>query len=502
MTKKRLVGLFLVVSYAAVSFFTGCVPEDSLHWSRDGSVGIYSKGGSLFLVNGNTGSLTQVEPNESTTPWPAISPDGLFFAYSKAVKVDDFKKALHRFRPDRVELIKKHADILKRKVLAKDVVLDELPAIGTLKAGRYFSAEEKDDFNSQHVAWVQRYLVENADSQLAEKISPELIKKTKEEELVFYQVVAAPTADPNNRKVLASGSQMLWHIRFSPDSTFVVWMENCISKDMFEAGFNLYVARCDGQTPPVLVESAVAIGCDFRSDSRAIAYLRADNKDFDTGGLVVGTLVEQTIVDANGKLLAKAVDANYYDSGRSCIWTGPSEDLASVVYQSWMSVSYGLGDRIFFSSPKILLPARNIDEEQPIIFCCDKVTGSISEILPRGAAEFAEASCHIFDLSHDSREVLLAGSYNSVGIYTMGGDLEMSKVLVEEDESFGDSSLPGIAPQWKGADRISCLVGEDSRFIRVDPNTPHRRKEIVILDTDGNLKQILSKDWPDELLDF
>ncbi len=503
MTKKRLVVLSLIVLYAVVLFCAGCVPEDSLQWSQDGSVGIYSKNGTLFLVDGNSGCLTQIEPNESTMMWPAISPDGSVFAYGRAVKVDDFEEALKRLRPERVKLIKEYAEILEQKVLERKVVRDELPHIGTARITGPFSSGEKDEFNSQHVAWVQRYLVENADGRLAEKIGTELIKKTKEKELPLFQIVVAPTTDPNDRKVLASDSQMLWHLRFSPDSKLVSWAADRIGGDTFEAGFDLYVAQCDGRTPPVLVDSAVAIGSDFRDDSRAIVYLKPEDEDLDED-LVIGTVVEQTIIDANGRLLVRKVDANESDTDREYILTGAAEELAGVVYKSWMSVSYGAGGRIFFTSEKMSLPTGKIDEreEGPTIFYCDTVTGSINEILPEEVLLFTEGNCHLFELSQDSRRILLPGGYNSVGIYDMGDDHCISRVLVYEDKSFGSNDTPKLAPQWKGSDAVCCLVGEESRFIRTDPNTPHRRKEIVVLDTDGNLKQVLSKDWPDELLDF
>ena len=84
----------------------------------------------------------------------------------------------------------------------------------------------------------------------------------------------------------------------------------------------------------------------------------------------------------------------------------------------------------------------------------------------------------------------------------MGPDIESSKIIVDSNEGFGDDAPPKLVPQWKGSNQISCLVSEKSRYLTADPNTPHSRKEIVILDTEGKLIKILSKDWPDELLDY
>ena len=85
---NRMTKPFLVAFYIAAMLFTGCIPEDSLQWSNDGSKGIYSKKGALYLVDGATGALAPIAPKETTTLWPAISPDGSQFAYGQIVKVD------------------------------------------------------------------------------------------------------------------------------------------------------------------------------------------------------------------------------------------------------------------------------------------------------------------------------------------------------------------------------------------------------------------------------
>jgi hypothetical protein len=90
MTKKNLINFLLIAAYTATAFILGCIPEDSLQWSADGSMGIYSKDGALFLVDGKTGSLIQIAPKETITNWPAISFDGSLLAYGQIIKVDDF----------------------------------------------------------------------------------------------------------------------------------------------------------------------------------------------------------------------------------------------------------------------------------------------------------------------------------------------------------------------------------------------------------------------------
>ena len=148
------------------------------------------------------------------------------------------------------------------------------------------------------------------------------------------------------------------------------------------------------------------------------------------------------------------------------------------------------------------LPSSKLDAEKQTICCCDTFTGSLSEVVHQIVLDAAEENLYLFALSHDSRRILLHGKKNTLGIYALGGDLNLSKILIDENESFGDDSPPKLVSQWKGKDQISCLVAENSHYICPDPNTPARRKEIIILYAEGKLQKIISKDWPDELLDY
>jgi hypothetical protein len=504
MTKKNLISFLLIASYVAATFIIGCIPKDSLQWSADGSTGIYSKDGALFLVDGKTGSLTQVAPKETTTLWPAISPDGSHFAYGKIIKVDDFNSAINILPPGQVKVIKAHAEILKQQILTEGIKDGKLPRLGESVSSGLAGIGTKKSFNDQHTNWVNRYLVENIDKQLAEKIGPELIKKTKEEDLTYFQLVLARTADPNDKKILATSSQQLWRIRFSPDAKLIAYVTDRINGDTFEVGFDLYIASLTENIPAALVEKAVAIGYDFRPDCRAIAYMKPEDENFNKDKFVIGSLVEQTIIDPNGRLLASPVksDDNENTSLATHICNGPPKELAGVGYYSWMYILYARDNRIFFTSAKISLPSSKLNEEKITIFCCDTLTGAVSEILPQVALDFTERNCYLFTLSQDCQKILLPGNKNTLGIYAFGQDHDPLKILIDKNESFGDDAPPNLVSEWKGRDQISCLVAENSHYLCPDPNSPARRKEIVILDAQGKLQKVLSKDWPDELLDF
>jgi hypothetical protein len=490
----------LVAFYIAVSFFAGCYPKDSLQWSATGSTGIYSKKGALFIVDGNTGSLTQIAPEDSTAPWPAISSDGSQFAYGQIVRVDHFNSALKLLPQAQAKLIEAHAEILKQKILAEGIKDGNFPFIGKPVA---IDGGQKDSFNDQHVAWVQRYLIENSDAQLARKIGPELINKTKSKDLTYYRLVCAPTADPNNRKILATSSRQLWRIRFSPDRRLIAYGADRINGAAWDAGYDLYVVSSVENIPAVFIAPATAIGYAFKPDSRAIAYIKPENEFFDAQRPTLGSLVEQTIVDPNGRFLASPAKLDGNDSPPMYVCTGTAAELVGVLYHPWMHVSYACDNRIFFASAKMSLPSSKLDEEKQTIFCCDLLTCAISGITPY-LPELFQGNLYLFALSGDSRKILLPGKKNTLALYVLGFDQNLSNVLIDDNEGFGEGDNPPISlvAQWKGPDQVSCLVSEKSHYLTADPNTPARRKEIVILDTDGNLKQILSKNWPDELLNF
>ncbi len=502
MTKKNLINFSLIAMYTAAIFILGCIPEDSLQWSADGSTGIYSKEGALFLVDGKTGSLTQIAAEETTTPWPAISPNGTHFAYGQIVPIEDFDDALNLIPANQIKMLQTHAAAVKENIREK---IDEASISKTeIIGGSLFADNVLKSYNEEYRNWIVHYLFEKLDNDgaIAKKLGTKTVEKALEKPVNYYRLILTPSDDPNKRTVVATSIQKIWKISFSPNGKLLTYVTDRIKGDSFKVGFDLYIASLSENIPAALVEQAVAIGYDFRPDSRAIAYMKPEVENFDKDKFILGSLVERTIIDPNDRLIASPVDANDNTFLATNICSGPAEELAGIFYYSWFFISYAYDGRIFFSSVKMSLPSGKLDEEKGTIFCYDTLTGAISEILPQIAIDFSQGNCHLFALSQDCQKILLPGNKNTLGIYALGRDLNLSKVLIDENESFGDDAPAKLASQWKGRDEISCLVAENSHYLCPDPNNPARRKEIVILDAEGNLQKVLSKDWPDELLDF
>jgi hypothetical protein len=492
MIKKNLAAISLIAAYAAIILIAGCIPEDSLQWSKDGSRGLYSKDGALFIVDGATGSLIQVAAKQTTTPWPAISQDGTFIAYGQVINVGSFNDALKLLPSTQTREIRAHAEVLKRKILRDGLINGNLPPI----------SKTKDSFNQQHINWVHRYLVENADDALAGRIGEDLIKKIRQKELKLYQLVAATVSAYNTGKVLATSSQMLWRIRFSPDSKLIAYVTDRAAGKTFEAGFDLYVVSQTENIPAVFVEPATAIGYDFRPDSKAIAYTKPVDTNFDNKKFILGSLVERTIVKPTGEVFASpaAGDGSEFPTVYTC--TGPVKELAGVVYYSCMFLYYARDNRIFFSSAKMSFPSSKLDTEKGTVFCYDPITGAVGEVLHQTALDFTQGNFYLFTPSLNSRKILLPGNKNTLGVYLLGQDINSSKIVVDANEGFSDNSPPKLVAAWKGAEEFSCLVSQDSHFLTNNPNTPYHRKEIVIFDAQGNIKQVLSRNWHSELLEF
>jgi hypothetical protein len=182
------------------------------------------------------------------------------------------------------------------------------------------------------------------------------------------------------------------------------------------------------------------------------------------------------------------------------VCTGAATELAGVLLHPWMRVSYAAQDRIFFASVKMSLPSSKLDEERESVFCCDLLTGAISDLSPHVPDEW-QGNLYLIAPSIDSRKILIPGKKNILLLYA-GPDFDKMKVIVDTNESFGDDTPPKLVAEWKGANQFSCLVSEKSHYLTSDPNSPHKRKEIIILDSEGKLVKILSKDWPDELLNY
>jgi hypothetical protein len=482
--------LVLIAFCAAVVFIAGCIPESSLEWSEDGSVGLLKVEERLYIVDGKTGELTEVVKGEIGL-LPDISKDGKLIAYSEKIECDSLSKGLGLLPPSQVKMIKYYAERTKKNILDARGLVDEkfpFPEEGLLLP---------DDYQN----WAIRYLCENADSKLLEVLGSEGVKKGKEEAISYFQVVVAPSSNPAKKRIVTVSVFSIITTRLSPDSKSVAYLmhtqEGQVSNAMEEYG--LYIASLDADIKAMYVDSPVAISYDWRDDGQAIAYLSADSKDLGDDDLILGTLSEKMVADANGSLLAEPADVPEHGSAGTHRCTGKMAELAGTVFYPWFKVEYGLDNRIFFSSLDLPLPVSKRDEPGCSVFCYDPVTAAVTDVLPSSISTGQQIfSISLFSLSPDGRRVLLPIEHNRFIVYTLGTD--SMEIPIPEEEGFGEEEIPELAPSWKGNNEFSFLASGKSKFLPEpkEGEAQDDREQIVVLGKDGK-SWILSENWTNEL---
>ena len=479
----------LVAFYAAVVFLVGCIPlfETTLQWCEDGSVGLLRVGGALGLVDGKTGELTEVAKDVGLLP--DISRDGKLIAYSERVHCDSLSEGLKLLPPGQVKMIEYYAERMKRNILDA----------GELTNDQYGFPEEGLLLPEDYRNWAIRYLCENADSELSEILGTEGIEKAKERAIHYSQIIVVPRDNLGQRCVVTADIFEIIATRFSPDTKSVAYLMHTQEGEVSNAyqEFALYIASLETDVKAMHVDSRVAIGYDWREDGKAIAYLSADSKNLRHDDFILGTLNEKMVADANGSLMAEPIQLHERGSAGTHGCTGNTAELVATAFFPWFQVKYGLGNRIFFSSFVLPLPASKRDEPRCSFFCWDPVTGAVKDVLPTSVSSHVSRQVFgisQFALSPDGKRVLLPMKHNRVIGYALGTD--SPEILIPEAEGFGEEDFPLLPPSWKGNNEFCCLVSENSHFLPKPKEGQEKpaRKEVVVLG-DGQ-SWVLSKNWP------
>ena len=488
---NRKMSFGLAAFYLAMLFIVGCIPEDSLKWSEDGSVGLLGIDEALYIVDGNSGELTEVE-KAYVSMFPDISDDGRLIAYSRAVKCSDSSEGLKVLPAGQVKMIKYYAEQLKKNILIS----------GGLSNGEFPFPDKGLLTPHEYRNWSIRYLCENGDSKLLEMLGKEGIENCKKKELSYFQVVVAARDNLADKRVVVSSLFATIATRLSPDGRSVAYLmhtqEGEVSNSFEELG--LYVASLDSDVKAMHVDSRVAICYDWRPDGKAIGYISADSKAMLHDEPILGTLNERMVTDASGRLLAEPTGLGERGIAGTHHCSGQQKELVGILFYPWLKVEYGAGGRLFFSSAVLSLPASTRDEPRWTLFCYDPVTATIADVLPASVSSYTSGAVDVlmFDLSPDCKNVLLPPKDNRFIRYTLGKD--SMKIPVEEDEGYGDKSKSAYLSVWKGNDEICYLASKKSSFLTSDKEEPYKRQEMVILGADGKFRRILSGSWPDSIL--
>lgn len=478
--KRPIRSYSLFVLCCVLTLLVGCFPEDSLEWSRDGSWGLLRTQNNLFVVDGASGALTPIQTDGEVGPMPGISSDGQQMTYV-VVSPCATLEGLKLFPANVADMVRRDARRLMDRVLAGDVLPTDLPLGDTSKSG----SEE-----SYH-RWVVRVMCEDPNALLVTRLGRDKLEECRKCEIGCSRLIVADRAEPGRNTTVVTMPTTMLRPRLSPDGRWVAFL---VSAPHDNEKVTLIVASTDGKTDATEVADGVAIGYDWRPDSKAIAYVKQD------GDPILGAVEEKVLVQDTGAVPTEATNPITDDTVCTRRSAGAAKQFAGTLFQPFMNVQYGLEGRVLFSSATATIPTTDLEEPRSSLFCYDRLTGTVTDILPSALRNKTNENVNYFCLSPDGRRLLVPLESNRFAIYELGAADATFPLRVEE--GFGESDQPDLLPAWKGNDRITCLVSETSRFLTGPEGQPHRRKEIVVLGTDDQTQKVLvlSTDWPDEAI--
>lgn len=479
--KRSIRSYSLFVLCCVLTLLVGCFPEDSLEWSRDGSWGLLRTQNNLFVVDGASGALTPIQTDGEVGPLPGISSDGKQMTYVVVSPCATLEEGLKLFPANVVETIRRDAQRLRERVVAGDVLPTDLPLGDGSKSG----VEE-----SYH-RWVVRAMCEDPDALLVTRIGRDKLEECRKCEIACSHLVVADRAEPGRNATVAAMPMTMLRPRLSPDGRWVAFL---ISTPHDKEKATLIVTSTDGKTDAIEVAAGVAIGHDWRPDGKALAYVKQD------GDPILGAVEERVLVAEDGVIATEATNPIADDTICARRSAGATKQFAGTLFQPYMSVQYGPDGRVLFSSATVTIPTSDLDEPRNSLFCYDRLTGTVTDILPAALRNQTSENVNYFRLSPDGKRLLVPLESNRFAIYELGS--KQVQYPLSTEEGFGDDDIPDLLPAWKGNDRITCLVSETSRFLAGPEGQAHRRKEIVVLGFDDPSQKalVLSTDWPDEAI--
>lgn len=475
--KRSIESYSLFALCCVLTLLVGCFPEDSIEWSDDGSWGLLRVEEKLYVVDGASGALTSIE-TEGVSVMPGISSDGKRIAYVKGHADSTVEEGFNLFPTTVTAMIKHDAQDLREKVVAGTIFPSDLPLGDGSKLGR----------EEAYHRWVVRAMCQDPDPLLVTRLGRDKLEECRKCEIGYNRLIVADRANPGQKTKLVTLPIAIFRPQFSPDDRFLAYL---VPTPQDDDKAILIVASTDGKIDAMEVTTGTAIGYDWRPDGKALAYVKQD------GDPILGTIEEKMIVDDNGALLYTRVNDSQTSICTS-VSAGHARQFAGTLFQPFMSVQYGLDGRVLFSSATATIPTTELDDPRISLFCYDRLTGTVTDILPSALRNQASQNINYFSLSPDGKRLLVPLQYNRFAIYELGtNDVTFP---IKADEGFGADDMPDFIPAWKGNDQITCLVSEKSHFLSGSDGQAHHRKEIVVLGTDGQLKKVLSKDWPDEAI--
>lgn len=456
----------------ALVFFAGCFPESSIEWSADGSVGLFSADGAMCLIDGHSGELTELQTGD-VAPLPCISDDGQTLVYCEAEKLEDLNVGLKALPAGQVAMIKKDAEDLKRRIGD--------PRSFDGQFGVFFGENLEEPYRY----WVIRYLCQK-DIEFAGKLKKEHVEKALESDLTYFSLKKVLREEMHNIQPIATSALPIWRPRLSPDGRYVAYL---VAKSGKEPVFELMVG--EGDIRAMHVASNVSLGYDWRGDSKALLYCKAED-DHE----IVGTIQERVIVDSDGKLAAEEPGEFRGDMPGGSTCGNEEKFLVGVLFNRLMKAEYGIAGRVFFSGAAVNIPTTDLEEPRFSLFCYDPLTRTVSRVLPTDLSDSVGESLGLFSLSPDGTRVLLPMEKNRFVIYAFATGSE--KVPVSEADEWGDE-MPVVPPSWKGNNEVTAMISSKSSFVAKgdEGQAAEDEGQLAVFSAEGEFLKVLSDSWPE-----
>lgn len=410
---------------AAVILAAGCVPEETIRWTDDGTMGVFYVEEKVGLVN-EAGHTTIIYDGEST-PWPDISADGTMICYVKSNEFADFAAARTLLPADELAAIEASGQ----------------KAAAALAAGiPYEEAMGSVDGDDAFEEWVRKYVYDGWKDKL------QLPAQANSDAVELCELVLCSVAAPDQKNVLVRSIHPLGFNKFSPDGTKIGYV---VCGEELSLNTICIVSPADQQISRV--DDNAGVFFDWRDDGRTICYARSEGGEANSEEGVLGTLCERTVADENGRLLSQTQDDG------TVVCSADRQELAGLLYGGWfIKVEYGLGGRIFFSSAKLTIPTSKMDDPEWSLFCYDGLTGTVAEILPPEGDAFSGNDVTLFSLSPDGTKIVMPNGKDRVAMYDL---TQKEFTMIVGKEASRDDDWPDFVPAWKGDDAICCAFEKE-----------------------------------------
>jgi len=455
--KRSTIHLWMCAALA----ICGCYPE-RIVWSPDGQRALVATKERLYLCDPN-GLLTPLGTGAYTCmAWLSDSNRFAAATMEKLATWNDLEPLLSKEDKDRIIPLAEdmREDILK----AKQVAL-----------GKLESVQGKDE---NDVLAARMYLRDRRAADLAEKVGDawkEFESAAREYGVIRMWEIAGAEVKPG--PILAKSLSGVASIRIPSHEKAIAWSAPMSGK-MDGSPANLFVVAADGTGIPRLVAGPCNWYFDWSPDGRSLVCAVPEGEDAGKGAMLL-KIERREVCAADGTVLQKPGDA---------------QTLAVGAFGGMTRIRCLQDGRILFSSTELQLPMDPNDAPaKGNLFAIDPSRqATVARLLPHSSQAEVPDALDFFSVSPDGARVCIPSDKGEAAVV----DLATGEVHTIVGKPKDESSKQGLitVPVWRAGGEL-CLIVPAGHPLG-SPNRP----EVILWSGPGKVR-LLSKDWPDEVID-